>query len=233
MSECDITFVGRGWFDPTGAVYALLGWNMAGAGDVNGDGYDDMIVAAPWDDDGGNESGQVYLIFGREGEGGHSKIDLSSAAGASFIGEHSGERLGVGLDGGTDVNGDGYDDMIIGSSTRRNEAGETYLILGQASGWAKGIRVSEANVAFYGEAPEDGSGWAISMGGDVNGDGFSVIFIGAGWNDFNGINSGQAYLQCRQEQKGDVDFDGEINITDVTLAVNILLKLSDEPPGRV
>ncbi|MFQ6094331.1 MAG: integrin alpha, partial [bacterium] len=171
MSESDISLMGPGWFSIPHWEYWPGGWSVAGAGDVNGDGYDDMLIGAPWDSNGGNNSGQTYIVFGRPGGGGAIEVDLSAVADASFIGEEPGDWSGFCVTGGGDVNGDGYDDMLIGAYKKEGEVGQTYLIYGKPSGWTKGISLSEADVSFVGEEPEDRSGWSISMGGDVNGDG--------------------------------------------------------------
>ncbi|MFQ6093990.1 MAG: dockerin type I domain-containing protein, partial [bacterium] len=237
MSESNVTFVASGWFAISGSWGLQHSWSVSGAGDVNGDGYDDILIGAAWDEEGGKEAGQTYLVFGRPGGlGGHVEIDILQGADASFIGEHPGYWSGFRVCGGADVNGDGYDDILIGASWSGHggaRAGETYLIYGKPNGWTKGVNLSQADISFLGEEPGDRSGYAISNTGDVNGDGCDDILIGVDLNSFSAERAGQTYLQCREERKGDVNFNGLVNVADVVLTVNILIRLVDAPPGQM
>ena len=79
--------------------------------------------------------------------------DLSNVD-ASFIGEDKGDRSGCSVAGAGDVNGDGYDDILIGAIVNDaggTWAGQTYLILGNASGWAMDTDLSNAEASFIGE----------------------------------------------------------------------------------
>lgn len=171
------------------------GYRVAGAGDVNGDGYDDIVISAYRNDDGGVDAGQVYLIFGKPS--GWSMDTNLSNANASFWGEHPGDRLGQSVAGAGDVNGDGYDDLIFGSSENDeggDNAGQIYLIFGRASGWSMDTNLSNTNASFIGEDGGDGAGWSVAGGGDVNGDGYDDILIGAINDADGGFNAGQTYL---------------------------------------
>ncbi len=99
------SFIGEATDDCSGII-------VSGAGDVNGDGYDDILIGAYQNDEGGTDAGQTYLILGKS-TGWNMDIGLSSAD-ASFIGEAAGDILAV-CSGAGDVNGDGYDDILIGS----------------------------------------------------------------------------------------------------------------------
>ena len=171
------------------------GYRVAIAGDVNGDGYDDILIGAWLNDENGANAGQAYLIFGKA-SGWSMDADLSNAD-ASFWGEHAGDIAGLRVAGAGDVNGDGYDDILI-SATSNGEgatnAGQTYLILGKASGWAKDTNLSNSNASFWGEHNGDTSGYSIAGAGDVNDDGYDDFLIGAVNNDDGGSNAGQTYL---------------------------------------
>ena len=98
------------WGEDTGDE---AGWSVACAGDVNRDGYDDLLIGAYLDEDGGVDAGQTYLIFGKA-IGWAMDADLSAAS-ASFRGEDTNDYSGYCVAGAGDVNGDGYDDVAIGS----------------------------------------------------------------------------------------------------------------------
>ena len=128
--------------------------------------------------------------------------DLSDAD-ASFIGEDASDYSGCAVSGAGDVNADGYDDFIISARERCSTngctdsavyAGQTYLILGKASGWAMDTDLSTADASFIGEDAEDYSGYAVSGAGDVNDDGYADFIIGAYGNDDGGDGAGQTYL---------------------------------------
>ncbi|MDP7241121.1 MAG: integrin alpha, partial [Dehalococcoidia bacterium] len=155
LSDADASFIGEDAGD-------YSGYGVSGVGDVNGDGYDDFIIGAYGNDDGGDEAGQAYLILGKA-SGWSMDTDLSDAA-ASFWGEDAGDMSGFTVSGAGDVNGDGYDDFIIGAPGNDDGgmwAGQTYLILGKASGWAMDTDLSDVDASFIGEDEDDFSGYAV------------------------------------------------------------------------
>ena len=113
---------------------------------------------------------------------------------ASFWGEAEMDLAGESVCVVGDVNGDGYDDFIIGAGWSSGSAGQTYLILGKESGWAMDTSLSEADASFLGEAGNDYAGRCVSGAGDVNGDGYDDFVIGAPGNNEGGERVGQTYL---------------------------------------
>jgi len=173
----------------------VSGYSVSGAGDVNGDGYDDIIIGAYGKDDGAVSAGQTYLVLGKSA--GWVMDVLLSGVDASFWGESANDESGRAVAGAGDVNGDGYDDFLIGAAgddDGGNNAGQTYLILGKATGWAMDLRIVTAGASYIGENANDNSGGAVAGGGDVNGDGLDDILIGANLNDDGGADAGQTYL---------------------------------------
>jgi hypothetical protein len=186
LSASSASFIGEDSLD-----YA--GWSVASGGDVNNDGFDDILIGANGDEEGGSGAGQIYLILGKA-RGWAMDTSVEAAATASFLGENSGDGAGRSVAFAGDVNGDGFDDILIGANRRAGSSGETYLILGKAGGWAMNTSLAGANASFAGEAAEDWSGVWVSSAGDVNDDGFDDFLIGAYLNDGAGINAGQTYL---------------------------------------
>ncbi|MFA6028179.1 MAG: integrin alpha, partial [Patescibacteria group bacterium] len=176
----------------TGEVLAdRAGISVSSAGDVNNDGFEDVLVGASSNSDAGAFAGAAYLIYGQAAQ--LTSASLSTAV--EFTGEAAGDNAGISVSSAGDVNGDGYDDILIGASGNDDggdSAGATYLIYGQAASLTS-ASLSTA-VEFSGEAATDLSGDSISLAGDVNGDGYDDILIGAYNNDNGGSNAGAAYL---------------------------------------
>jgi hypothetical protein len=186
LSAASASFIGEDSLD-----YA--GWSVASGGDVNNDGFDDILIGADNDEEGGSGAGQTYLILG-SASGWVLDTGVEEAASASFLGESSGDGAGRSVAFAGDVNDDGFDDILIGANRRAGSAGETYLILGKAGGWALNTSLAGADASFLGEAADDWSGVWVSSAGDVNDDGLDDFLIGAYLNDEADTNAGQTYL---------------------------------------
>jgi len=204
LSDANASFIGEDPCDWSGR-------SVASAGDVNGDGFDDFLIGAYGDDDGGSRSGQTYLILGKA-TGWAMDTDLS-AADASFIGENEGNYSGFSVASAGDINGDGYDDILIGAY----RAEQTYLILGKATGWAMRTDLSAADASFIGEDAGDYSGYSVASAGDVNGDGYDDLLIGASGDEEGGIDAGQTYLILSDDYACDLDDSKFVDLTDFAL----------------
>ena len=177
----------------------MAGFPVAGAGDVNGDGLDDFLVGAIGFGDGVSvpeSAGKVYLVLGRAGGWGVNQ-SLATVSAGSFVGEDFYDAAGWALTGGGDVNGDGYDDFLIGAPDNW-EAGEgfgqVYLILGKASGWEQNVSLSRVDASFWGERTGSRAGSSLAIVGDVDGDGFDDFMVGAEEDHESYDGAGQAYL---------------------------------------
>ena len=160
-----------------------FGGSVAGAGDVNGDGYSDVIVGAIGSDVGGSAAGQAYIFFGG--------ASMDTTADVVFTGEAAGDFFGNAVACAGDVNGDGYSDVIVGayySDANGVESGRAYVFFGGA------VMDNMADVALTGEAPGDHFGTSVACAGDVNGDGYSDVVVGARDNDAGGVDAGRAYI---------------------------------------
>ncbi|MBK7159904.1 MAG: FG-GAP repeat protein, partial [Ignavibacteria bacterium] len=162
-SVADVTMTG----ESTGHNF---GSSVSGAGDVNNDGFSDVIVGAY----GSNtNTGKAYVYFGG--------VSMNNIADVTFTGETSQSDFGYSVSGAGDVNGDGYHDVIIGAYGFNSGFGRAYIYFG-------GISMNNtADVIMIGGAIIDYFGISVSNAGDVNDDGYSDVIVGSyGYNSFTG-----------------------------------------------
>jgi len=159
------------------------GYSIASAGDQNGDGLSDIIIGAPGNDSGGAGSGAAFIVYGGTSmlcDDGELCDSLPlAAADAILIGERGDDYSGGAVSGGSDIDGDGVPDVAIGSRTEDStdsDAGSASVMFGPLAG---SIDMSESMAKVVGLNAGDWTGAAVAMGGDINGDGFGDLLVGA------------------------------------------------------
>ena len=181
-------------------------------GDFNGDGIDDVIFGSPLADAAaGVDAGEAYVVFGSTGGPGNVDVaTMSPGQGFTISGGAAGDWAGAVATSAGDFNGDGVDDILVNarkaSPDGRIYAGESYVIYGQVGGTGDidlGALTADRGFRIAGETSVDYAGEAASSAGDINGDGFDDIIIGAPFFSF-GI--GRAYvIYGNAAGSGDID----------------------------
>ena len=182
------------------------GYSVSGAGDVNGDGLDDLIVGSPESDPNGAFSGASYVVFGKtSGEAVElSTIEANSdeiPAGFMINGVAADDSSGrSSVSNAGDVNGDGLDDLIIGAmgdDPNGSGSGASFVVYGKTGGDVVELsNIQESNGGFVinGVGEDDNSGWSVSGAGDVNSDGFADLIVGAPFDSPNAASSGASFV---------------------------------------
>ena len=180
----DATFTSEASGDDAGAA-------VAGLGDVNGDGYADLAVGAPENDNGGAAAGSAYVVFGQATP---ASMGLGSAD-APLRGGDASDYAGSALAGVGDADGDGFADVLVGAfydETGGAGAGAAYLCYG-AAGFA-GLSLTAADAIFLGESARDSAGETLAWMIDLDGEGTDELLIGAPSESTGGGGAGAVYL---------------------------------------
>lgn len=195
----------------------LLGTSVSSAGDVNGDGFVDVIIGAHFGDDEGSEAaGEAYVIFGGSGVvgatdgAGRQVVDLTTlSASEGFIiqGDAGNDQFAYSVASAGDINGDGFADLIAGArygDDAGHAAGEAYVVFGGAGNFGvdvfgrQVIDLTHLNASegfiIQGDSSGDQAAYSVSSAGDVNGDGFADIILGSPKGDDGGSSVGEGYI---------------------------------------
>jgi menaquinone-dependent protoporphyrinogen IX oxidase len=165
-----------------------LGYSVGAAGDVNNDGYDDIIVGAPVYSDTVYREGVAFVFYGSEG-------GLSNTPDWWVGSGQQGARFGVSVGTAGDVNGDGYDDVVIGAPEYtqgiqyQSKEGQVYVFYGSADGLS-----TTPDWILAGDQSNALLGASVGTAGDVNNDGYDDIIVGAPQYDNGEKNEGRAYV---------------------------------------
>ncbi len=180
VSDADATIDGPG-------SGSYMGRQARGGGDINGDGFGDAMVSAPYANTYGASLGMV-VVAQMPVYGNLAAMD----ADVHLVGESPGSTVGISMAMG-DHNGDGYDDMLVGASstsvTTRQE-GAAYLVLGPTSG---AVDLGAADAIVRGTAAVDSAGSGVALR-DSDGDGYADVLVGAAGESSVGRYSGMASL---------------------------------------
>ena len=171
------------------------GNSVNSAGDVNGDGYDDFIIGAPFNDGAANNAGRAYVYFGG--------LNVNTLPDVVLSGEGALNYFGNSASSAGDVNRDGYDDIIVGAYTYSN-TGRAYVYFGGAN------MNNTADVIITGDSAGIEFGVCVSVAGDVNGDGYDDVIVGA--RSYGSNRTGRAYVYfggASMNNTADVIFTGE------------------------
>ncbi|NHN49698.1 hypothetical protein G9464_19190 [Halostella sp. JP-L12] len=187
VSDADVTFEGSERADRAGVSVA--------GGDVDGDGYADVVIGAPHANSSDRYAGAVYVVPG--GDDLNETVTLGDE-GLTLEGEGWGDHAGYAVDVVNDTTGAGSD-LVVGApynDSVNRTAGAAYVLPGGDldSNGADALSLSDVGTKYAGEGYGDRAGWSVADAGDVNGDGLRDVIVGAYGNDTGASDAGAAYV---------------------------------------
>jgi hypothetical protein len=218
LSDVEMDFHQRGFVINGFYADARSGTSVSSAGDVNGDGFDDLIVGAPQTDIAVSDEGSAaYIVFGR---GGGTSFELSDIdnnppgqrGGFQIIGSNNNDGVGISVSAAGDLNGDGFDDLLVGN----DGSGRTFVVYGgtDEANVTTSTLLNNNNPDGYTFLHTPGSpnfGDAVSGGGDINGDGIGDILIGSRTDAASGTANGSVFVAFGKSDNA----DATVNTSDI------------------
>ncbi|MBV6478413.1 MAG: hypothetical protein HGGPFJEG_01168 [Ignavibacteria bacterium] len=189
--------------------YCIFGSSVSSAGDVNNDGFSDVVIGAPHDFDPA-DTGKVFVFFGG------SSMDTS--ADVIMSGKVIADDFGASVSSAGDINADGYSDIIVGGFPLSSENARAYIYYG-------GAAMNNTADVIIDEGPIDPFLGVVSSAGDMNGDGYSDVIVGI--EHFNS-NNGKASIYF-----GGSPMNNSVDITFSGMSYDSLLGVSVSSAGDI
>jgi hypothetical protein len=188
-----------GSFSATLNDYDWFGSSVAGIGDIDNDGVEDLAVGAYQDDDGGSEHGAVYVLFMQTDGKVKSFQAISDTAGNFTAAMDTYDYFGKSVAGIGDLDNDGVEDLAVGAygdDDGGDADGAVYVLFLQTDGTVQSYqKISDTEGNFTATlAVNDYFGWSVATPGDLDGDGTADLIVGAKSDEDGGANRGAVYI---------------------------------------